>query len=108
MRLLEVLNMLYDIPVDTEDFDKALSERKLIGEKVDDSPEIKALLPQLEKAYELRLQAAETEGDTPDDLRNGRHALERNGKRHRESIVISWFSRVPYSPIAEKGDSLSP
>ena len=62
VRLLEVLNMLYDIPVDTEDFDRALEQRKLIGEKVDDSPEIKALLPQLEKAYELRLQTAETEG----------------------------------------------
>ena len=62
VRLLEVLNMLYDIPVDTEDFDRALDQRKLIGEKVDDSPQIKALLPQLEKAYELRLQAAEAEG----------------------------------------------
>jgi predicted ATP-grasp superfamily ATP-dependent carboligase len=62
VRLLEVLNMLYDIPVDTEDFDRALEQRKLIGEKVDDSPQIKALLPQLEKAYELRLQTAETEG----------------------------------------------
>lgn len=62
VRLLEVLNMLYDIPVDTEDFDRALEQRKLIGEKVDDSPQIKALLPQLEKAYELRLQTAEAEG----------------------------------------------
>ena len=62
VRLLEVLNMLYGIPVDTEDFDRALEQRKLIGEKVDGSPQIKALLPQLEKAYELRLQTAETEG----------------------------------------------
>jgi hypothetical protein len=62
LRLLEALNMLYDIPLDTEDFDRALRQRKLIGEKVDDSPEIKALLPQLEKAYELRLQTAEAEG----------------------------------------------
>jgi hypothetical protein len=29
---------------------------------LDGSPQIKALLPQLEKAYELRLQTAETEG----------------------------------------------
>jgi hypothetical protein len=62
VRLMEVLNMLYDIPVGTEDFDKALAQRKLIGERVDDSPQIKALLPQLEKAYELRLQTAEAEG----------------------------------------------
>jgi len=54
--------MLYDIPLDAEDFDKALEQRKLIGERVDDSPEIKALLPQLEKAYELRLLAAAAGG----------------------------------------------
>jgi predicted ATP-grasp superfamily ATP-dependent carboligase len=62
LRLLEMLNMLYDIPLDTEDFDRALHQRKLIAEKIGDSPEIKALLPQLEKAHELRLQTAEAEG----------------------------------------------
>jgi hypothetical protein len=64
VRLLEVLNMLYDIPIDKEDFDKALEQRRLIDERVDDTPAIKALLPELEKAYDLRVQAVETEGTT--------------------------------------------
>jgi len=62
VRLMEVLNMLYDIPLGTEDFEKAVEQRKLIGDKVDESPAVKALLPQLEKAYEVRIQTAETEG----------------------------------------------
>ena len=86
VRLLEVLNMLYDTPVGAEDFDKALEQRKLIGERVDDSPQIKALLPQLEKAYETAPSDSRDRGNTPDDLRNGRYALERTGKGHRESI----------------------
>jgi predicted ATP-grasp superfamily ATP-dependent carboligase len=62
VRLMEVLNMLYDIPVDKEDFEKALEQRRLIGEKVDDSPPVKSLLPQLERAYDLRIKTVETEG----------------------------------------------
>lgn len=62
VRLMEVLNMLYDIPVDKDDFDKALEQRRLIGEQVDDSPAVKAILPQLENAYDLRINAAEAEG----------------------------------------------
>ncbi len=64
VRLMEVLNMLYDIPVDKEDFERALEQRRLIGEKVDDSPAVKDLLPQLERAYDLRLRRAETEGES--------------------------------------------
>jgi len=62
VRLMEALNMLYDIPVDKEDFERALEQRKLIGEKLDDSPTVKSLLPHLERAYDLRIKAAETEG----------------------------------------------
>ncbi len=62
VRLMEVLNLLYDIPVDKEDFQKALEQRKLIDEKVADSPAVKALLPQLERAYEARLQTVDAEG----------------------------------------------
>jgi predicted ATP-grasp superfamily ATP-dependent carboligase len=62
VRLMEVLNMLYDIPVDREDFEKALEQRRLIGQKVDDSPAVKGLLPELERAYDLRVKAAVTEG----------------------------------------------
>ncbi len=62
VRLMEVLNMLYDIPVDKEDFERALEQRKLIGERVDETPAVKSLLPRLERAYDLRIQAVETEG----------------------------------------------
>jgi predicted ATP-grasp superfamily ATP-dependent carboligase len=62
VRLMEVLNLLYDIPVDREDFEKALEQRRLIGRKVDDSPAVKGLLPELEKAYDLRVKAAGIEG----------------------------------------------
>jgi predicted ATP-grasp superfamily ATP-dependent carboligase len=62
VRLMEVLNMLYNIPVDKEDFDKALEQRKLISEKVENSLEIKMLLPQLESAYDMRIKAMLAEG----------------------------------------------
>ena len=62
VRLMEVLNLLYDIPVDREDFERALEQRRLIGRKVDDSPAIKGLLPELERAYDLRVKAAGVEG----------------------------------------------
>jgi hypothetical protein len=62
VRLMEVLNMLYDIPVDKEDFDNALEQRKLISERVENTPEVKILLPQLESAYDMRIKAMEAEG----------------------------------------------
>lgn len=65
LRLLEVLNMLYDIPVDREDFDKALEQRRLIDQRVEDTSAIKMLLPELERAYDLRIEAAQTEGTAP-------------------------------------------
>ena len=72
--------MLYDIPVDKEDFEKALEQRRLISRKVDDSPAVNALLPQLERAYDLRVKAAEAEGIAAADIRNGRNLLGNNGK----------------------------
>ena len=62
VRLMETLNMLYDIPVDDDDFQKALEQRNLIGEKVDDSPAVKELLPRLENAYDFRIKSVEAEG----------------------------------------------
>jgi hypothetical protein len=54
--------MLYGIPVDKEDFERALEQRRLISEKLDNSPEVKRLLFQLESAYDARIKAIETEG----------------------------------------------
>lgn len=62
VRLMEVLNMLYGIPLDKEDFEKASEQRKMVAEKVDETPAVKVLLPQLEKAYDLRIQSAGEEG----------------------------------------------
>jgi len=62
VRLLEVLNMLYNIPIDKEDFEKALRQRDLISEKLKDSPEITDILAQLENTYDMRIQAMQKEG----------------------------------------------
>jgi len=56
VRLMEILNLLYNIPIDDEDFEKALEQRNLIDQKVERTPELKGLLPQLETLYELRVR----------------------------------------------------
>ena len=62
VRLMEILNMLYDIPIDKEDFDKALKQRNFISERIESSPEVKMLIPQLENTYDLRVKEMEIEG----------------------------------------------
>lgn len=62
VRLMEVLNLLYHIPLDRRDFEKALDQRRMISQKVERSPELKSLLPQLETAYDLRVKSREREG----------------------------------------------
>jgi len=62
VRLMEILNVLLDIPIDKSDFDRALEQRTLISQRVDGSPELKSLLPQLEEMYEERIKRAEGEG----------------------------------------------
>jgi len=64
VRLMEILNVLYNIPFDKEDFEKALEQRNFISARMENSPEIKMLLPQLESAYDMRIKAME-EGGTP-------------------------------------------
>ena len=59
---MEILNMLYDIPVDKEDFERALEQRRLINERLETSPEVKGLLSQLEDAYDARVKALGAEG----------------------------------------------
>lgn len=62
VRLMEILNMLYNIPVDKEDFERALEQHNLINERAENSPEIKMLLPQLEHMYDMRIKALEIDG----------------------------------------------
>jgi hypothetical protein len=56
VRLMEILNLLYEIPIDKEDFDRAIEQRNSINQKVDRTPELKNLLPQLESLYEVRIK----------------------------------------------------
>ena len=62
VRLLEILNVLYDIPIDKKDFDKAARQRSLISQKVESSPELKQVLPHLEAIYGMRVAKKEAEG----------------------------------------------
>ncbi len=55
VRLLEILNLLYDIPIAQEDFEKAARQRNLINQKVDASPELKKVISQLENLYSHRM-----------------------------------------------------
>ena len=61
VRLMEILNLLYNIPIDKRDFEKAAEQRRLITQKVERTPELKQLLPQLETLYEVRIKGKEGE-----------------------------------------------
>jgi predicted ATP-grasp superfamily ATP-dependent carboligase len=62
LRLMEVLNTLYNVPVAKEDFEKALEQRDRINERLENSPEVKILLPQLENVYDARIEMMEKAG----------------------------------------------
>jgi hypothetical protein len=62
VRLLEILNLLYDIPIDKKDFEKAARQRSLINQKVEANPELKKILPRLENIYGLRMANKEGPG----------------------------------------------
>jgi hypothetical protein len=59
VRLMEILNLLYRIPIDHKDFEKASEQRSLLKQKVERTPELKSLLPQLETMYEIRIKSKE-------------------------------------------------
>jgi len=61
MRLTEILNLLYNIPIDKKDFEKATEQRNIINQKVEKTPELKNILPQLETLYEVRIKREEGE-----------------------------------------------
>lgn len=62
VRLLEILNLLYDIPIDKKDFEKAARQRNLINQKVETTQELKKILPHLEAIYGARVAKKEGEG----------------------------------------------
>jgi hypothetical protein len=53
--------LLYRIPIDHKDFEKASEQRILINQKVERTPELKNLIPQLEAMYEIRIKSKEGE-----------------------------------------------
>jgi hypothetical protein len=59
---MEILNLLYDIPIDKKDFEKAARQRSLINQKVEANPELKKILPHLEAIYGGRVGKKEGEG----------------------------------------------
>ena len=61
LRLMEILNLLYNIPIDKKDFERAAEQRNLINQKIEKTPELKGLLPQLETLYEVRIKRTEGE-----------------------------------------------
>ncbi len=62
IRLMEVINTLYDIPIDREEFDKALRQRQVITERLKGSPEVMSIMSELEDNYDMRVRAMEKEG----------------------------------------------
>jgi len=64
VRLMETLNLLYNIPMNQKDFERALEQRSLISQKVERTPELKNLLPQLETMYEARIKTKKGERTT--------------------------------------------
>jgi hypothetical protein len=61
VRLMEILNLLYDIPIEKKDFEKAARQRSLISQKVETTPELKKVLPHLEGIYATRISKKEGE-----------------------------------------------
>jgi predicted ATP-grasp superfamily ATP-dependent carboligase len=61
VRLMEILNLLFNIPIDRKDFERGAEQLSLINQKVEKTPELRKLVPQLETLYELRITKKEGE-----------------------------------------------
>ena len=61
VHLMEILNLLYEIPIDKTDFEKAAKLRNLINQKMERTPEFKQILPHLEAMYADRIAKKEGE-----------------------------------------------
>lgn len=64
VRLMEILNLLYNIPMNENDLERAREQQSLISQRVERSPELKQILPQLEAMYDVRVKS-EREGGMP-------------------------------------------
>jgi hypothetical protein len=61
MRLMEILSLLYHIPIDKKDLERVNEQRSLINQRVEKTPELKNILPQLETLYEVRIKRKDGE-----------------------------------------------
>jgi len=59
VRLMEILNLLYNIPIAKKDLKKATEQWNIINLKVERTPELKHIIPQLEAMYEVRIKGGE-------------------------------------------------
>ncbi len=61
VRLMELMNLIYGLPIDKKDFEKAARQRSMIQQKVEANPELKKALTQLETIYSLRFSKKDGE-----------------------------------------------
>lgn len=59
VRLMEVLESIYNIPKDDADIERAEQQLQSVNMAVDESPELKAIMPQLEARYQARIEKKE-------------------------------------------------
>ncbi len=62
LRLIELLSRIVHVPLEEDDYLKVLEQKNLIGEKIEKSKEVRAVIPQLERLYEMRIKAVEKDG----------------------------------------------
>jgi hypothetical protein len=55
VRLMELMNLIYGLPIDKKDFEKAARQRVMLQQKMETNPELKKALTQLESIYSLRM-----------------------------------------------------
>ena len=56
VRLMEVLESIYNIPKNDADIEKAKQQLESINMAVDESPELKAVMPQIEARYQAKIE----------------------------------------------------
>ncbi len=56
IRLMEILNLLYNVPINSEDFERAAAQRTATNQKLENSQELNRVLPHLETMYDLRIK----------------------------------------------------
>lgn len=82
-RLLEVLHSFYGVPIDTSDIEKAKRQRSQIDAAVDQNPQLKAIVAQLETHYETQARKKEKD-QTPPLSQEIERFLHEIDKRFRE------------------------